>query len=1318
MSKKSCILYPEIEGKPSKLYKDLLKRQNVSRPLANYLYACYVAEGSDIAVKMDEAGYIRNSQGQHSEKDYWKFIDGTSIVEQLGNLDEVEKSMGATDKAGRPIDYTDAREALEKAHEFNLSSKAFVAVVNQHRSDSGTVYNITLSEKNARTHNWDAKINEMLKIWDINKQVLNSIGVDIDALSAIAPTTFNAFNADLYKSLKNLQRLSIDNMYKNDAMILFNFDADSLPVQRLVKSFGSIENAAQALSDINHRIGDYSLGQKTLLKRAIDHCKKFKGLDIDKLGEQVEGTKLNLALSNEEESIRDTLHKLHKKYRINKEEIQRTDRKIKKLSDAAVEAVFTLERQARELEKRQGDLEESKRIESLITQLGKEIRNKKYYRGLLNFLDEANKRALQMDETMEGLPTTGTELDKIFDKARILQDIKTIYKQYYRIVAALANEHIRIDESIDKTDIENIRNTAKQIVEVFDKWEDALDNATQNTMVDLVKQVVGRETPNGQITANVVRMAAVDTGRADYLYSMGRSSNPIINAAGNIIRNAQNQRNDVLIPWRARVDKVTDKLYKSGSTSEFMYEDDGHIISDIDWALYYTARDAKKADLMKNGYKGINLKMALKNWEEANTVDLVVDKKSGRTEKIPNEHYRKEFPKLTPAQQEYYNTMMQIKGEIGTLLPNYAQHHFLPPQIRRGMLDALGHATSLFEDYKQFGKDVGKAFKNKAQDMWTVREDDTDYNYKGIINGEEYEYAESDYDDAELRQIPIFYVNKLKDQGELLKDFSSGIMALAGTAANYDAMSNVCQVIEFMRDFVVDQDAAFKDRKADFISMKGLTVAKEVYRRLKNTNTKAIMEGFVSQHIYGQKLDPDQMIFPAKWSKLIQSIMGYTSFKALGTNIPGAFANFTIGELQMLREAFTGQFYNAKDFAWAHSKLFGGAGVSGEIMELLTNNMKHKATLFRELFDPIQESYSDTTHKRYYKSMFRQMVGHDCSFIGYGAGEYLLHYINMYSVLHNKKVKYKGKSIPLYDAFEVKDNEDGSSELIIKEGVTRPDGGEIDAEYLSNIRKLVRGVNQMTHGSMNEEDKGLIHQQMLGRLVMQFRQWMVDFYSVRYRKAYKDDALGTVMEGYWRTAGRKIKNTLISEDTREMYHDPETSTKDVMKQFIKDFTQFSIRAKAEWLNPDMSEMERYNIKRVLSEMGTFFCLLGLSFALGEPDKHKKEFWRRWWIYQTKRMLLETEAGMPNLYTLSSGLTILQSPMASVDFADSFLYVFYGLFNGDLFEEIKSGKHKGENRYWRNVQKYDLPAYKNIEQWDSFYDKDALFQVFEHNPGKH
>lgn len=1287
----SCILYPEIDGKPSRLYKDFLEKSKLKRPLTNYLYAAYIT--SDMADKMDAAGYRRNAQGQHEAKDVLAFLDFSKIQNEMESLAQAEWQMGATDTNGKRIDYTNAKEALDKADNFNDTHTGLVATVVQH----GDTYNIIVAEKNANTQTYSIGVKQRLKAWDVYKQAFTAAGIDIENMPAEVQSTFSANNTYLARQLLNFQFLRLSDLYKKDALILFSVNAGSPQVKRLVREFGSLEEAAQFIDDVNHNVRTPAARQKHLVNEAFTEAKKFTGLSLDALRQQVDTIMQNVKNDSPEEAIRDTLHKLNKKYKIGINEIHKINSDISSLSDAATEALFVLNRQVRKLEKERGNNAEGRRLSIAINQLMREINSKKYYLGITQFLKEAGKQAAEIDNLLNAIPVTGTELEKVFDTAKILQQINGLKTQFYDLVSALANENLTIDESIAQQDIDNIRSTAKHLKDFFDKKQKLLDNLTESTMFNLMTQIVGNATPDGQAMINAIRMAAADSSIMDrYLYSVGRASNPIIAAMGSIIRGAQDERNGILNSMADRIRRATTRLYDSGSTSEFMYEDDGHIISDIDWNLYKSARKAAIQSFYAEGLRGFDLKQAIEEWEDNNTEDRIVDASNGRTEKVPNKDFRKEFPKLTSAQQEYYDTMMQLKGEIGSLLPNYAQHQYLPPQIRRSMFDALGHVKSV--------SDVAKAIRNKAENLVKVREDDENWAMNGIIDGDEYHIAEGDFDNTPLKQIPTFFVKPLKDQDELLKNFSSALQALAGTAINYDAMSNVVDVVEFIGNFVKDQSARSDMKQADLIENAQVRVLKDLRKQGRNSRTEEIIDGFINQYIYGKYRDNSG----GKWlNKFIDNIVSYTSFKGLATNVKGAFANYLMGEFQMLIEAGAGEFYNLKDYAWAHGKLFGSAGVTGEVWDALNETRNSKSKLFGDMFDPEQENFDSRGHQKYHKSMFRKLLAHDLSFIGYGSGEYLIHYVNMYAVLHHQKVKYKGELIPLYDAFEVVNRKDGVSELRLKQGVTRLDGSPITGEFLTEVKQKIKYVNQTTHGAMNKEDKGLIYQKWYGRMAMNFRQWMVEHYSRRFRGMHFDASLGTNREGYWVSVYKLLENEK-SEEARM-----QGERLEALGYWIKDLVTLNWRMRTNWSN--LSDMQRYNCKRALSEFTTWIALLGLSFALGEPDEHKKEFWRRWWIYQTRRMIMDTEASMPVPQLLPQFVNIMNSPFGGLSTMQSLLYVFFGIFNGDLFETIQSGKHKGENRYLRNVVKYTLPIFKDIEQLQTMDTDNTIFKVFDIGP---
>ena len=1312
--KNQCEWYDFIDGKPSKLHKDLIKTEN--RPTGNLLYAIY--KTSDMAEKMDAVKdsngnpiYKRNNQGQHNASDVLKFMDWNSFNKE-GTV-EAEKAAGAKDDKGI-INYTDPEEALLKAKEFNDTRKRKVANVYKH----GDVYNIVVSDKNSRTFKQPDEVNEKLELWNFYKQVFSANNIDISSAPQEIKSRFSSFNDKLFETLQNIKRTEFKYMLKPDFLTIFFLNANSAPVERLVQSFGSIENAAQAAYDLNRGVANITEPQKVLLGRAVEYGKNFPSFDLDAMQQKSSEIRTTLKSQSPSEAIADELHKLNKKFHIDFNETHRLSKEIHSISDAAAEAVLTIERQIRQIEKQEGNNEEGRRLSLIKRDLLKELANKKYYSGIISFFEEASQQ-LNFDfstgtsiiDTIlaEAGEATGTDLEKTLTMIKALSRIQNIFTMYYPLVEALADKNITIDESIDQEDIDNIRNTAIALKNLFDKQKKKIGELTFDSMEKLLVETMGNTTPDGLSIHNAVRMAAVDSSIFDKLYSIGRVSNPIVNTIGSIIRNAQNKRDDLMNDWALRTRRITDKLYKSGSTSEFMYEDEGHIASPYDWRAYGEAKREYWRTIKKQAHDDWELKQLMENWEKNHTEEIVVDKKNGRTERVPSFEFRKanDFQEgWTDVQKEYYDVMMQIKGEIGTLLPAYAQHQFLPPQVRRSTLDAIGHSKSIW--------DVLKALKNKLKDIFVIREDDPNFAEKGIVvDGQEKTVVETDFDNTKLRQIPIFYINRV-EKGELLTDFSGALSHLAGTAVNYNNMDEIADVVEFIGDFAKAQTPRSNKEEVDVVGNMFYKVIADVEKKSRNTNTESIVNNFIAQHIYGERLDPEQPFY--KIAKPILSLIGYTSFKGLATNVIGMVSNYLVGELQMLIEATGGEFYGLSNLKNAHIKLFGGAGVSGEISELLTNNMNHRATLFREKFDPLNENFSDKSNTRYYKSMFRQLVGHDCSFIGYASGEYLIHYVNMYAVLDNQKVFLDGKEISLFDAYEVVNKENGNSELKIKNGVTKGkkengkwiDTGEaIDKEFENTIRKRIRYCNQSCHGSMNTEDKGIIHQKLMGRAVMNFRQWMVEHYSRRFRKLHFDESLGEMREGYWISYWHSI----LSEDTKEAWKDKKKL--DAVGQFIKDFYTFTFRAQSQWSN--LNEMERHNVNRVRGEMLMYICLLGLSFALGAPEDHKKEWWRRFWIYQTKRILTEIEASAPGPKSISSGLTIVQSPVPSVNTANALLYIIQGIYNGDVTDTIKSGPHKGKNRYLRNVKKYTLPVFKDVERLWNLGEDETIFQVFKDTP---
>ena len=1277
MAKNSCELYPIIKGKPSKLYKDLLKVTG-NRPKANYIYAVYLQSG--VAAQMDSLGYSRNDQGEHKIADVEKHLDVMSFIRESteGKVSEVARTIGATDFSGNPIDYTNAKDALDIAQRHNSSSKGTVAAV----YSKGDKFNIVVDVKNARTQLRSAQVEKQLQQWDILKQAINNIGIDIESAD-INKSVYNATNArSAIQQMHNIQLTDNKYLDRKEIKDLLVFNESSTQVQRLKQMFGTLDEVAQKIYD-SYRTGGVTSSQRALIDATLANCKKYNGLNINAVLNQIES--VEQAIGNTEEGkIEDTIKALNKKYNLDFNEIVLVGNNIRSLSQAASEAAVTLQRQLKKMKAEQGITPETTRLEQSLHTLMKEINSNRYYIGILGFLNEASLQIQKMENILQNTPQSGSNLERASAMAKSLMQVKSITDGYKNILTSLSNiDNIISDERLNDTDKQVIRDQATKLVEFFNKHDKTLKELRLNTMTTIATEYLGDKLSNGMAVVNIVEMAEKDSTIYDYLYSIGRVSNPLIATMGNIIRDAQSSRDAKMNAISLRIRRAENKLRKAGIKSDFMYEPNGYIISDIDWTAYNKARAKFRKGLKGQGNRGLSIDEAMKNWEDANTEDRIVDSVSGRTEKVPNATYRKEFPQLSTEQQEYYNTMMQIKGELGTLLPNYAQRHYIPPQVRRSFIDAIQAAV-------KGGSLQGliKAIRTKFKDLTTIREDDDRYANNGIVNGEEYNIVSGALDNTPFRQIPIFYINRIEDQGELLKDFSSAIQHLAGTAINYEAMNNIKDTVEFMADFIKDQEvAAGRSYKSlDMVEDTGIRVFKQLKTFASNSNTIGIVDGFIDKYLYGVTIKDT-----GKFHHLLRNLLAYTSIKSLAVNVKGAISNYLVGELQMLIEAGAMEFYNPADYIWAHSKVFGDntVGSVGRIMDFMTNNTNSKSVLLAQIFDPLNENFSEQQHQRYYRGPLRHLLGKDFTFIGYGTGEHLTHFVTMYAILRNTKVKINGETKTLYDVFSVGNKVDGNSELIIDKNATytNDEGQEvpIDNDFLEKIRKRIRYTNQTMHGAMNEEDKGLIHQHMAGRFIMNLRQWMVEHYSRRYRGSHYDATLGENREGFYNTASRFVY------------------------AWVGDIFRFQRESMLHW--NEMNSMQKANVRRALSEIAVLSSLLTLSFALGEPDEHKKEFWMRMWIYQTKRAITDVRGSTPVGIPLEMNI-LINSPIAASNVVNSFLYPFIGI--NDINEKIKSGKHKGENKYWRNVAKYTVPFYGQIEQLNEMDTDNGVFQVFEKN----
>ena len=158
----------------------------------------------------------------------------------------------------------------------------------------------------------------------------------------------------------------------------------------------------------------------------------------------------------------------------------------------------------------------------------------------------------------------------------------------------------------------------------------------------------------------------------------------------------------------------------------------------------------------------------------------------------------------------------------------------------------------------------------------------------------------------------------------------------------------------------------------------------------------------------------------------------------------------------------------------------------------------------------------------------------------------------MLAVLHNIKAKYSDgreeKIVNLFDIFDVEKDDTGNGVLKIKEGYTfyiddknltsgfkyRINGKPINEKTINVVKGAIAYVNKSMHGAFGYEDKGMLHRYAIGRLIMNFRQWMPAHYARRFRGKHYDTDLGEYREGYYVSAFKFLRDCVYDLKDRKL----------------------------------------------------------------------------------------------------------------------------------------------------------------------------------------
>ena len=917
-------------------------------------------------------------------------------------------------------------------------------------------------------------------------------------------------------------------------------------------------------------------------------------------------------------------------------------------------------------EKRNPNSQFSANQRLLIDRLELELADNNEVEGIYAFLDNALEELQKVSSRLEML--RNTPATNANERASVLRDVRNYMYSYKNIVEdirkALVDEERYTDNRYGQRVRVALDNASILIGDLFVKYNDV----SMPLFVDFIKPFVGENImiPFGKFKGKIikaedlVKMADEDISLFDrWLDSMADSSDYMLKIMDQAVKKSKEQARLRTIDVMKQLQAATIKLEKAGiKNTDWMFERDskgnlsGNYISEINQALFKEkVREMFKSLNEKYGKNPVGenaekYKKERQAWFNAN-MEIVNGKKVPKMSIYGNKQYQR----LNAAQKEYYDTVMNIKSQLDSYLPEKYTTLTNAVKIRKDLLERVKSSDGVKSGAKQIWESV--------KDEFIRRTDDVDFGDRATVK---------DFEGNEVQTLPIYFT-KLKE-GESANDLSTDIVstltAYAAMANDYDEMNKVIDVLELGRDLLrerqVTQTQGGKPLVEKFKAV-GRKVESKLTKKGEATRFIQRLNDFFEMQVYGRYM-ADEGTFGSTnidKGKVANFVNRVTSMNNLALNVLSGISNIATGKVMMRIESFAGEFFNEKNTITA-DRIYGQS--LPEYLAEIGNRVKtSKLALWDELFNVMQEYEQNVREVNFdRKTWFSRMFGTSTLFFMNNAGEHWMQNRTSLALADAYKMKApNGKIVSLWDAMEVvpidKNNKKAGAKLQLKQGYTKADGSAFTQDDIIKFSRRSAAINQRMHGIYNKADRSAVQRLAIGRMGIMFRKWIKPSLNRRFKSATYNYDLDAWTEGYYRTSGRFLLQ--LARDLRE--------------------TQFNLAARWNELTPT----EKANIRRALTETGHFLAVMAIIGLIEWSDDKDRPWLVRMAEYQARRLYTELGAMIPGKSMISEGLKIINSPAAGINTIENILDLTKLLNPWNYIDELQSGRYEGHSTAYKS-----------------------------------
>lgn len=1067
-------------------------------------------------------------------------------------------------------------------------------------------------------------------------------------------------NEELIKAALGEEYDRYNKLYNGNKELLKKEVAAKLIAQNIINRSG-IENSIRYISD---RFLD--VVQKIFSKGDTDYIQNL----LDSIDATVEEIVDNIQSEN-------FIKYFDKNALMSAPELHRIMQKGKNIETLANEALELMAKRLKILSVNRRDGKMTKEEARIFNKLSLQIDKKKYKASILSFLnyclDDINdvyEMLERFDESLEA-----GRVMNLKGVAKNLRKVEVTIEAYGGIIAELAasSKNKALAEELEEDDITEIGELAGEILLTLNELEKHKDEMRLAILIEFYKKYwTGDKTiknPDG--TETKITLRDVMEGTVGDTNSMGRFVNAMSDMPDIFLtltdvayKDAANSRDSAIMELQQRLGAIQNRLReKTGSNdTSFMYVKDangkptGMLVSDIDYQKYYKDKHDYAEELKETEEDPEVRAKLLDKWKRDHTE--VVKHPNGYSERMPKKsmYSSDALSKLTEAQKEYYDAVMDIKSKLDRLLPQNRVHRDRAIQKRIDSRDAILQ-----------GKNI-KTVYNSVKDRFVTNVDDTEYGETVSTDGK---YVVLDFAGNPVKKIPVYYTSWLDDMYMLDTNFTDCLLSYGAMAFNKSAMDEIVDFMELASSQnkvrKITQTEGEKKLHARF-KLGDKAFDSEYIKLGENSELQKVLDHYIEKNIYGQQKAVETkeiMGYNVNYGKILDWFRHYTSMVGLGFNWISGTVNDVVGLLQIIYNSGSGD-YTFKDLMKAHKEYI--KMLPEYMMEQTSNIKKSKLSLLIQKFDILEDYFSQLDSSEYCNGVFKKLITKISPMIPQSMGEHHLRSVGMMAILNHIKVIRNNQEMSLLDALEVEDYESSDGLVMYRltdKGATF-EGKTLDDNYYFKTKLRIQEVNHKSLSNFSDVDKGYLHKYVAGRFLGQFRQWMPKFYMERFKSKRYNAQTDRFEEGYYNTYFKFIGGLL------------------------KDAMHLKFQLATRWDN--LSEEDKKNILRAIKETSTMFSLgLVLKYA-GEPEKEDPGL-LKYLSLTAHRTYTDITAGIPSLQMVESIFTIIKSPVAAVNSLDTIINL---LDVHLMFDEIESGRFEGWSRWAKNLY-YAIPTAKNLDR---------------------